>query len=104
MMYPIILGIHVFVCILLIISILLQSGKGSDLGSAFGAGSGSDVLGAATPANVMNKITTILVIVFMFTSITLTVLSGNRTGNSITNKIPSVQQQAPTEQPKIPVK
>ncbi len=102
-MYPIILGIHVFICILLIISILLQSGKGSDLGSAFGAGSGSDIMGA-TPANVMNKITTILVIVFMFTSITLTVLSGNKTGSSITDKIPTTTQQAPKEQPKIPIK
>jgi len=101
-MYPILLGIHVFICILLIISILLQSGKGSDLGSAFGAGSGSDIMGA-TPANVMNKITTILVIVFMFTSISLTVMSANKTGRSITDNIPTTQQ-APKEQPKIPIK
>ena len=102
-MYPVILGIHVFICILLIISILLQSGKGSDLGSAFGAGTGSDILGA-TPANVMNKITTILVIIFMLTSITLTIMSAKKTGSSITDSIPVTNQQAPTTQPKLPVK
>ncbi|MGA1862399.1 preprotein translocase subunit SecG [Deferribacter thermophilus] len=93
-MYSIIISIHVFVSILLILAVLLQSGKESSLGSAFGGGSGEG-LGPATPANVMNKITTILVIVFFFTSITLTIMSKNRTGESILNNIPV---QAPVNQ------
>jgi preprotein translocase subunit SecG len=100
-MYPFVLGIHVFICVLLIISILLQSGKGSDLGSAFGAGSSSEMLGGANPANVMNKITTILVIVFMVTSISLTIMSSKK-GSSIIDKLP--QQSTSQQQPKMPVK
>ena len=79
-MYPVILGFHIFVCVLLIIAILLQSGKGSSLSEAFGG---------VSPANVMNKITTILVIIFFFTSIALTLLSTSGTTKSITDKIPT---------------
>ncbi|KAA0257757.1 preprotein translocase subunit SecG [Deferribacter autotrophicus] len=101
-MYSVIIAIHVFVSILLILAVLLQSGKESDLGSAFGGGS-SDTFGPATPANIMNKITTILVIVFFFTSITLTILSKNRTGESILNKIPvSAPVQNNQSFPKVP--
>lgn len=100
-MYPLVLGLHVFICILLIISILLQSGKGSSLGSAFGSGA-SEMLGGASPANIMNKITTVLVIVFMFTSISLTIMSGNKSSKSITDSIP--QATTSQEQPKLPVK
>ncbi|MCB4204247.1 preprotein translocase subunit SecG [Deferribacteraceae bacterium V6Fe1] len=87
-MYPVILGFHIFVSILLIIAVLLQSGKGSSLSEAFGAGS-SDIFGSVSPANIMNKITTILVVIFFFTSIALTVISSKGTGNSITNKLPA---------------
>ena len=89
-MFTIILGLHVFICFLLIVAILLQSGKGSDLGSALGGGVASDIFGPGAPANVMNKVTTILAILFMFTSITLTVLSGGRANQSIITKAPSV--------------
>lgn len=101
-MYPLVLGLHVFICVLLIISILLQSGKGSSLGSAFGAGGSSEMLGGATPANIMNKITTILVIVFMFTSISLTIMSSGKSGKSITDNLP--QTTTSQEQPKLPIK
>lgn len=87
-MYPVILGFHIFVCVLLIIAILLQSGKGSSLREAFGGGT-SDIFGGVSPANVMNKITTILVIIFFFTSIALTLLSTSGTTKSITDKIPT---------------
>jgi preprotein translocase subunit SecG len=101
-MYPFVLGVHVFVCVLLIISILLQSGKGSDLGSAFGAGSSSEMLGGASPVNIMNRITTVLVIVFMFTSISLTIMSG-KSSKSIIDKLPA-QHPTTQGQPKLPVK
>lgn len=87
-MYPVLLGFHIFVSILLIIVVLLQSGKGSSLSEAFGAGS-SDIFGSVSPANVMNKITAILVVIFFFTSIALTVISSKGVGNSITNKLPA---------------
>jgi preprotein translocase subunit SecG len=73
--------------------VLLQSGKGSSLSEAFGSGS-SDIFGSVSPANVMNKITTILVVIFFFTSIALTVISSKGTGRSITNKIPATAAPA----------
>ena len=87
-MYPVILGFHIFVSILLIVAVLLQSGKGSSLSEAFGAGS-SDIFGSVSPANVMNKITTILVVIFFFTSFALTIMSSGGTSKSIVNKIPA---------------
>ena len=60
-MYTIILALHVFVCILLIIAVLLQNSKSSDLGAALGGGSG-EMFGPKAPSTIMNKITTMLAI------------------------------------------
>lgn len=84
-MYNYILVIHIFVCVFLIIAVLLQSSKGSELGAALGGGSG-DLFGPGTPANIMNKITTVAAIIFMVTSLTLAVLSTNKDSGSITDK------------------
>ncbi|MGB9731351.1 MULTISPECIES: preprotein translocase subunit SecG [Calditerrivibrio] len=86
-MYAIVLGFHIFFTILLILAILIQSGKGSSLKEAFGGGS-SDMFGPGTPENIMTKITTILVILFFTTSIMLTIMSSSgKAGSSIVNKL-----------------
>ncbi|HHO77328.1 MAG TPA: preprotein translocase subunit SecG [Deltaproteobacteria bacterium] len=70
-MYGFLLAVHITVSVLLIVSVLLQSGKGADIGAVFG-GSGSQALfGSAGPADFLNKATRVLVIVFMVTSLTL---------------------------------
>jgi len=97
-MYAVILGIHVFICFLLILAVLLQSGKGTSLSEAFGGGAGN-VFGPGSPASVINKITTVLVVIFFFTSISLTILSTEKEGSSILNRM---QQQAPAEQQQSP--
>jgi preprotein translocase subunit SecG len=98
-MYAIVLGFHVFVTLLLILAILIQSGKGSSLKEAFGGGS-SD-FGPGSPESIMTKITTILVIVFFSTSIILTVMStSGSTGNSIVDRIKETPKQAPFQQTK----
>lgn len=93
-MYAVILGIHIFICFLLIMAVLLQSGKGTSLSEAFGGGAGN-VLGPGSPASVINKITTVLVVIFFFTSISLSILSGNKKGSSVIN---NMQQQPPANQ------
>lgn len=103
-MYAIILGFHVFITILLILSILIQSGKGSSLKEAFGGGS-SDMFGPGTPENIMTKITTILVILFFSTSILLTVMSSSgKSSSSIINKIQDTKpiQNPVQNMPKVP--
>ncbi len=74
-MYTIVLSLHVFVCILLIIAVLLQNSKGSDLGAALGGGSGEN-FGPKAPASIMNKITTVIAAAFLVLSLILAVMSG----------------------------
>jgi len=62
--------LHVFICIGLILSILLQSGKGSDLGAAFG-GSSQTFFGSTGAVPFLNKLTTAVAIAFMITSLSL---------------------------------
>lgn len=99
-MYTIVLAFHVFVCVLLILAVLMQSGKGSSLGSAFGGGS-SDVFGPGAPVNIMNRITTVIAILFMITSLTLAVMSTQKTTDSVINSVmpQQTEQKAPKQVP-----
>ncbi len=63
--------VHLVVSILLIVAVLLQSGKGSSMANVFGGGGMETVFGAETPA-IMNRITTVLAILFMINCILLT--------------------------------
>ncbi|MDR2387908.1 MAG: preprotein translocase subunit SecG [Deltaproteobacteria bacterium] len=73
-MFSFITLIHVVVAIILMISVLLQTGKGSGLGAAFG-GSSSSVFGARGPGTFIGRVTTVAAIVFMVTSLTLSVFA-----------------------------
>ena len=63
--------IHFIVAIFLISMILLQSGKGSDIGAAFGAGNSQALFGPRGAATILSKITTVCAFVFLFTSLSL---------------------------------
>jgi preprotein translocase subunit SecG len=82
-MTSIIVGLHVSVCILLILIVLLQSGKGAEMGASIGGGGGQTFFGAAGPANILTKITTAVAIVFMVTSLTLAYISGHQAESSV---------------------
>ena len=71
-----ILVIHIVVCIALILIILLQSGKGADIGAVFGGGSSQTVFGSTGAATFLSKVTIIAAVIFMMTSIILTYFSG----------------------------
>ena len=62
--------VHVLVCIALVMIVLLQTGKGADMGAAFG-GSTQTVFGGAGPAPFLGKITTVAAVIFMLTSLSL---------------------------------
>ena len=70
--------VHIIAAVVLIGVVLLQSGKGADMGAAFGGG-GSAVFGPSGPGDMLTRLTTIMAIVFMATSLTLAVLSAKRT-------------------------
>ena len=77
-----ILFIHFFVCIFMIIVILLQAGKGADIGAAFG-GSSQNVFGPRGAATFLSKITTIAAVIFLVTSIYLAQVSKQKSANSV---------------------
>jgi preprotein translocase subunit SecG len=67
--------LHVMVCVILVLVVLLQSGKGADLAGAFGGGATQTAFGSRGPASFLSKMTTVAAIVFMLTSISLSLIS-----------------------------
>ena len=72
------LGVHVLVAAALIGFVLLQHGKGADMGAAFGSGASGSLFGAAGSANFLSRTTAILATVFFLTSLGLTYYSATR--------------------------
>ncbi|RME63403.1 MAG: preprotein translocase subunit SecG, partial [Nitrospirae bacterium] len=68
-MAGLILAIHIIVCLFLIVVVLVQGGKGAELGSAFGSGASQTLFGPRGAATVLTKLTTIMAVVFMITSL-----------------------------------
>ncbi|MGD2272608.1 MAG: preprotein translocase subunit SecG [Desulfobacterales bacterium] len=93
----ILIAIHIFVCIALIMIVLLQTGKGADMGAAFGGGSSQTLFGSTGASTFLSKATTAAAIIFMLTSLALAYLSSHRTGGeSIMDKAAApVEQTAP---------
>jgi preprotein translocase subunit SecG len=75
--------LHVLIAFFLVLVVLIQGGKGSDIGAAFGGGASQTMFGARGATTVLHKITSGLAIGFMATSLILAVLSGQRTSRSV---------------------
>ena len=82
-MTNLVLTLHVTCCILLILIVLLQSGKGAEMGVSLGGGAGQTLFGAGGPATILTKITTGVAILFMITSLSLAYMSGHRADSSV---------------------
>ena len=95
------LTVHVCVSITLILIVLIQTGKGAEMGAAFG-GAAQTVFGGSGPAPLLGKITTFSAVIFMVTSLSLAYLSANPTGGSIMKGVKTVapiQATVPVEEP-----
>src|ERR1700733_15388479 len=79
-MYYLMLGIHIIVCIFLIIVVLLQSGKAADLAGAFGGMGSQTAFGPRGSATLLSKATTISAVLFMVTSLSLSILATRSAG------------------------
>ncbi|CAK8720994.1 hypothetical protein GCAAIG_10560 [Candidatus Electronema halotolerans] len=88
--------IHILVCLFLIAIVLLQHGKGADIGATFG-GSSQSLFGSEGPVPLLNKITTFSAIVFMGTSVTLAYLSAHKSGGSVMTDMPAKEVAAPVQ-------
>ena len=84
--------VHVLVSIFLIGIVLLQHGKGADIGASFG-GSSQSLFGTEGPVPLLNKITTFSAIIFMCTSITLAYISANKSSGTIMDDVRVEQEQ-----------
>jgi preprotein translocase subunit SecG len=88
--------IHVIVSVSLIFLILLQQGKSADLAAAFGGQGSQTAFGPRSAANVLTKATTWLAVVFVITSISLTVLQQHATTRH-TSVLSGATQSAPAK-------
>lgn len=75
--------LHIIVCIAIIIIVLLQAGKGAEVGASFGTGGAGAVLGASSSKSFMSRLTTMTAIIFMLTSLTLAYFYGRPGDDSI---------------------
>jgi preprotein translocase subunit SecG len=95
-MTTLLIVIHILVSLFLIAIVLLQHGKGADIGATFG-GSSQSVFGSEGPVPLLNKITTFSAIVFMGTSISLAYISTNESTGSIMKDLPAQEATAPAQ-------
>lgn len=100
-MTTILIVVHVIVCFFLICIVLLQHGKGADVGASFG-GSNQSLFGTEGPLPLLNKITTFAAIVFMGTSITLAYLSVNKSTGSVMSDLKVHEQKVPVQPAPLP--
>ena len=93
--------LHVLVSVGLILVVLLQTGKGAEVGAVFG-GSSSTIFGSSGAGNFLTRLTTGMAIVFMITSLTLGYFAGKKpTATIFDNRAPVAEPRAPA-QPTVP--
>lgn len=102
LLHTVILTVHVLAGLGVIVLVLLQHGKGADMGAAFGGGSAGSLFGASGSANFMSRATGVLAALFFCTSLGLAYLASARpqaTGSVMdkvsTQPVPAAPAQAP---------
>ncbi|WP_342347240.1 preprotein translocase subunit SecG [uncultured Nitrospira sp.] len=95
-MYTLTVILHIIVCFLMIAAILLQAGKGAEIGASFG-GSSQTVFGSRGPGTFLSKITVGAAIVFMLTSLSLALLSKQaNTSSTVIDLHPTSHHESPS--------
>jgi preprotein translocase subunit SecG len=91
-----ILTVHVLVALAIIFLVLLQHGKGADMGAAFGSGSSGSLFGATGSANFLSRTTAALAVVFFLTSLGLAYVATHKpkTGGSVMQGVTSKPETA----------
>lgn len=94
-----VLVIHVFTALAVIGLVLLQHGKGADVGAAFGGGASGSVFGSAGSANFMSRATAILAVVFFLSSLGLTYISTRKSDHKGVMATPAPTKSVPSDVP-----
>ena len=93
MLFNLLIGLHVFVCLVLILVVLLQSSKGSGLAGAFGGAGGQTMFGGQETATFLSRLTTYLAVAFMLLSLVLAFMSARRTSEGARSVVREAAQQ-----------
>ncbi|MGB7623672.1 MAG: preprotein translocase subunit SecG [Terriglobia bacterium] len=103
-MLAIVTTIHILASVIMILVVLLQSGKSADLAGAFGGGGSQTAFGPRGAATLLSKLTTASAIVFMVTSVTLAIMASRRSTGSVLEggSAPASQQSIPLSPPATP--
>src|SRR5438046_855477 len=91
--------IHVLMCFAIIAIVLLQAGKGADIGSAFGGSGSQAVFGSMGTPTVLGKITTAVAVIFMVTSFSLAVLAHKKASTIMPASAPARSDATPVPAP-----
>ena len=103
-MIYLLIALHIITCIALIIVVLLQSGKGAEIGATFGAGASNTVFGASGGKTFMSQMTTAAAVIFMLTSLTLAYFYEQPGSESVMpSSVPAAAAKAPAQKaPALP--
>ncbi|HAR49375.1 hypothetical protein ER57_08905 [Smithella sp. SCADC] len=102
-MYTLLVILHIAASLTLILIVLLQAGKGADMGAAFG-GSSQTVFGSSGAGTFLGKMTAGIAVLFMCTSLLLTYTASHRSSSSLLErtKVPVTEQKLPPVSPNVP--
>jgi preprotein translocase subunit SecG len=95
MLYYFIATLYVLTCMVLMLVILLQQGKGGDIANAFGGGSSQAAFGARSGATVLSRATTVCAVLFVVGALVLGIVGQRGPGSVIGGRVPAPVQQAP---------
>ena len=102
-MIYLLIALHIITCIALIIVVLLQSGKGAEIGATFGAGASNTVFGASGGKTFMSQLTTAAAVIFMLTSLTLAYFYEQPGSESVMpSSVPAAAQAPAQKAPALP--
>ena len=97
-MYALVIVFHIVASLVLILVVLLQSGKAGDLAATFGSTGSQTAFGARGAATVLTKATTVCAVIFMVTSLTLTIMFTKDTSGTVLEGM-SLPEEVPVESP-----
>lgn len=101
-MYTFLIVIHILVCFLLVAVVLLQSGRGADIGVSFGATYSQTLFGSRGPASFLSKVTVVLAAVFMLSALGISILSSQLESSSVIEEGTVVPSKPPAGPPASP--
>jgi preprotein translocase subunit SecG len=107
MIYYLITVFYVLICVLLVLVILLQQGKGGDIASAFGGGASQSAFGARSGATVLSRATTVFAVLFITGALALTIMAQRGPGSVLGGRsgpapVTPVTPAAPATPPATP--